>query len=175
VVSGCELLLELPLGTGPDAISSLPPAPRLKAAQARKRPQVEQVDIDGKRSWNEVAPVLLKSTEVRMEAGRGWLRKRERGASKRSWRRAGRGKQEQRAGKASHQIDRLRERALCEGEALCCDEFSMQRDGLASSTGWQGCTPPKKMQSQLKCLYQTGEIHNILWLFYPVPYPMPPQ
>jgi hypothetical protein len=85
VVSGCELLLELPLGTGPDAISSLPPAPHLKAAQARKCPQVEQVDIDGKRSWNEVAPVPLKSTEVRMEAGRGWLRKRERGASKRSW------------------------------------------------------------------------------------------
>jgi hypothetical protein len=102
VVSGCELLLELPLGTGPDAISSLPPSPPLKAAQAQKRPRIEQVDTDGKRSQNEVAPVPLKSTEVGTEVGRRRLRKRGRGASKRSRQRAGRGKQEQRAGEAGH-------------------------------------------------------------------------
>jgi hypothetical protein len=40
----------------------------------------------------------------------------------------------------------------------------MQQDGLASSAGWQGHAPPKKTQSQLKRLYQTGEIHNLLQL-----------
>jgi hypothetical protein len=70
---------------------------------------------------------------------------------------------------AGHQIDWLHERALHEGEALCCDEFSMQRDGLASSSGWQGCALPQEMQSQLKCLYQTGETHDLLWPFHPAP------
>jgi hypothetical protein len=57
----------------------------LKAAQAWKHLQVEQVDINSKRSQNEVASVPLKSTKVGTEAGREWLRQKGRGTSKRSW------------------------------------------------------------------------------------------
>jgi hypothetical protein len=74
-----------------------------------------------------------------------------------------------------HRMRRLRERAFRDGEAVCSDAFSMCSDGLASSTGWQGRTPPKKMQDELKKLHHSGRISESLVIFFPIPYPMPPQ
>jgi hypothetical protein len=160
----------------PDAISSLPPPPPSKArVQAGKHSQVQWVSVESKGSQAQATSMPLNHAKVGMGDGRERPRKRGKGASKRSRPRAGRGKQEQRAGEASHRIHRLRERALRNGEALCSDEFSLQRDGLSSSTGWQGRAPPQKTQLQLKHLYETGEIQDLLQVFYPVPYPMPPQ
>jgi hypothetical protein len=50
----------------------------------------------------------------------------------------------------------------------------MQANGLASSTGWKGRAPPKKMQSELKQLCKTGEIKELLQVFSPTPYSVPP-
>jgi hypothetical protein len=66
----------------------------------------------------------------------------------------------------------LQEQAFHEGEAVCSDEFSMQVNGLASLTGWQGCAPPKKMQSELKQLCKTGQIKELLQIFFLIPYSM---
>jgi hypothetical protein len=101
-------------------------------------------------------------------------RKRGRGAESRRPR-GGRDKQEQRAGKSDKRMQRLGERAFREGEAVCSDEFSMQRDALASSSGWQGRAPPKKTQAQLKALCKSGGIRELLSSFYPVPYLIPPE
>lgn len=70
---------------------------------------------------------------------------------------------------------RLRKRAFREGEAVCSDEFSMQQHGSASSSGWQGRAPPKKTQEELKQLHESGEILQLLRVFFPIPYPMPPR
>jgi hypothetical protein len=72
-------------------------------------------------------------------------------------------------------VRRLRDRAFRDGEAVFSDEFSMQADGSASSTGWQGRTPPKKTQSELRGLWEGGQIKELLRVFFPIPYPMPPQ
>jgi hypothetical protein len=89
--------------------------------------------------------------------------------------RGGKEKQEKKAGIDDCRILRLRDRSYHEAEAVVSDEFSMQTDVLASSTGWQGRAPPKWTQEQLSELYQSGGIHELLGTFFPVPYPMPPQ
>lgn len=99
-------------------------------------------------------------------------RKRGRG-SKRP--RGGREKQEQKAGVSEGRTRRLRERTFREGEAVYSDEFSMQQHGSASSSGWQGRAPPKKTQEELKELYESGGILQLLQVFFPIPYPMPPR
>ena len=107
---------------------------------------------------------------------RGGKRPRKRGRGAESRRpRGGRDKQEQRAGRSDKRTQRLRERAFREAEAVCSDEFLIQRDALASSLGWQGCAPPKKTLAQLKALCQNGGICELLGLFYPVPYLTPPE
>lgn len=89
--------------------------------------------------------------------------------------RGGKEKQEQKAGVSEGRTRRLREQAFREGEAVLSDEFSMRRHGSVSSSGWQGRAPPKKTQDELKRLYKTGEILELLQVFFPVPYPMPPR
>jgi hypothetical protein len=100
------------------------------------------------------------------------LRKRGRG-SKRP--RAGKEKQEQKAGVSESRTHRLRERTYREGEAWRSDEFSMLEHGSASTSGWQGRAPPKKTQEELRQLYESGEILSLLQVFFPIPYPMPPR
>ncbi|KAF8220690.1 hypothetical protein L208DRAFT_1035742, partial [Tricholoma matsutake] len=51
------------------------------------------------------------------------------------------------------------------------DEFSMQQHSSASSSGWQGRAPPKKIQEELRRLYESGEILQLLRVFFPIPYP----
>ncbi|KAF8219842.1 hypothetical protein L208DRAFT_1337394, partial [Tricholoma matsutake] len=65
---------------------------------------------------------------------------------------------------------RLHEQTFREGEAVCSDEFSMQQHGSASSSGWQGRAPPKKIQEELRGLYESGEILQLLRVFFPIPY-----
>jgi hypothetical protein len=89
--------------------------------------------------------------------------------------RGGREKQEQKAGTSEGRTRRLRERAFREGEAVCSDEFSMQLHGSASLSGWQGRAPPKKTQKELKRLWDSQEILQLLRVFFPIPYPMPPR
>jgi hypothetical protein len=105
--------------------------------------------------------------------------KRVRKRGHRSWRpQGGAAKQEKKgqgAGMGKHRMHRLREQAFCDGEAVCSDAFSMHSGGLASSTGWQGHTPPKKMQDKLKKLHRSRWISESLGIFFPIPYPMPPQ
>jgi hypothetical protein len=89
--------------------------------------------------------------------------------------RGGKEKQEKKAGIDDRRILRLRDRSYREAEAVISDEFSMQTDALAASTGWQGRAPPKRTQEKLSQLYQSGGIYELLGTFFPVPYAMPPQ
>ncbi|KAF8225685.1 hypothetical protein L208DRAFT_1055584, partial [Tricholoma matsutake] len=84
--------------------------------------------------------------------------------------RAGREKQEQKAGVSEGRMRRLHEQTFREGEVVCSDEFSMQQHGSASSSGWQGQAPPKKIQEELRGLYESGEILQLLRVFFPIPY-----
>lgn len=87
-----------------------------------------------------------------------------------------RGGREKREGPDSEgRMQRLRERTFREGEAVRSDEFSMRQHGSASSSGWQGRAPPKKTQEELRRLYDSGEILELLRVFFPIPYPMPPR
>lgn len=99
------------------------------------------------------------------------VRRRGRGSRRR---RGGKEKQEQKAGVSEGRLRRLRERDIREGEAVCSDEFSIQKEGQVSSSGWQGRAPPKKTQEQLKRLWESGGILELLQVFFPVPYPVPP-
>jgi hypothetical protein len=120
-------------------------------------------------------PKLVQSPAVPVVEGAELTRKRARKRGCRSQRpRGGREKQEQKIGAGQGRARRLRERAFREGEAVCSDEFSIQANGLASSTGWQGRAPPKKTQSELKQLCETGEIKELLQVFFPIPYSVPP-
>ncbi|KAF8227942.1 hypothetical protein L208DRAFT_1294107, partial [Tricholoma matsutake] len=58
------------------------------------------------------------------------------------------------------------------GEVVCSDEFSMHQHCSASSSGWQGRAPPKKIQEELRGLYESGEILQLLQVFLPIPYPL---
>lgn len=69
-------------------------------------------------------------------------------------------------------MGRLRARTFHDSEAILADSFSISENGLASSTGWQGRAPPKKTQRELEALYRSGEIVELLKVFYPVPYLM---
>ena len=70
---------------------------------------------------------------------------------------------------------RLREQTFREGEAVYSDEFSMRQHGSVSSSGWQGRTPPKKTQEELKELYKSRGILPLPQAFFPIPYLMPPR
>jgi hypothetical protein len=102
--------------------------------------------------------------------------------ARRSGRRRGRGsrrqrggkKQEQKAGLSEGRLRQLHEWDIREREAVCSDEFSMQKEGQVSSSGWQGRAPPKKTQEQLKSLWESGGILELLQVFFPVPYPVRP-
>ncbi|KAF8227637.1 hypothetical protein L208DRAFT_1405131 [Tricholoma matsutake] len=72
-------------------------------------------------------------------------------------------------------MSRLRAHTFRDSEAVIADSFSIAENALASSTGWQGRAPPKKTQSELKALHRSGRIVELLKVFYPVPYPMPPS
>lgn len=46
--------------------------------------------------------------------------------------------------------------------------FSVEKDGSAATTGWQGALPPKPAQEEVLRLYESGEIKATLATFYPV-------
>ena len=149
-----------------------PPATRLRAQQPQKRLLVPLAPPPSKRQKAAPTPAeAAQSPETPAPASRR-ARKRGRG-SKRP--RGGREKQEQKAGVSGGRVHRLRERTFQEGEAVRSDEFTMLGHGSASSSGWQGRAPPKKTQEQLKKMYDSGEILELLQLFFPIPYPMPPR
>ena len=60
-------------------------------------------------------------------------------------------------------------------EAIASNEFSMLNHGLASSTCLQCHALPKKTQKELQVLYVSGQIKELLRVFFPVPYAMPPE
>jgi hypothetical protein len=120
----------------------------------------------------KVTPATVEVAQSAEAAGPVKKRGRKRGrGSKRP--RGGREKQE--GPDSESRTQRLRERTFREGEAVRSDEFSIQRHGSASSSGWQGRAPPKKTQEELRRLYDSGEILELLRVFFPIPYPMPPR
>jgi hypothetical protein len=128
---------------------------------ARKRPPIQRQPAE---ATHGITDRVLGKRKVRKSRGAGARRPR-----------GGKEKQEKKAGIDDCRISRLRDRSYREAEAVVSNEFSMQTNALASSTGWQGRAPPKWMQEQLSRLYESGGIHELLATFFPVPYPVPPQ
>ena len=62
---------------------------------------------------------------------------------------------------------RLQERSYRKGQVVQTS-FSIERDGSATSTGWQGSAPPKLAQERILELYESGQINAFLSSFFPI-------
>lgn len=102
------------------------------------------------------------------------LKKRKRGAgSSVRRRRGGVEKQERRAGLSTKHNHRLEKHVVLQGEFFHSLQFSIERDGLRTATGWHGQAPPLKTQLELAALYKSGQILDLLGSFFPVYYWLP--
>ena len=67
-------------------------------------------------------------------------------------------------------LARLRERSHLNGQVIQAT-YSIEKEGSATTTGWQGSPPPPLAQELISELYDSGEIKSLLASFYPIGYP----
>ena len=65
---------------------------------------------------------------------------------------------------------RLQEHSYTKGQVVQTS-FSIEMDGSASSTGWQGIALPKLTQEHILELYESGQINTLFASFCPIACP----
>lgn len=76
---------------------------------------------------------------------------------------------------AEQRKQKLRQRGLQTGQLVHGFDYSLERQGSCSTTGWQGADPPQLARETVQELYSSGLINDYVAKFYPVRYATAPR